>query len=650
MFIFVLQGVWLYIAELAGKDLDISVTAKFIIYYMPKLIPLVVPLTVLLSSIMVFGNFAENYEFAAMKSTGISLQRSMRSLIVFILALGVACFFFANNVIPWGEYNFYNLRRNIAKKKPALAIAADQFNEIGNINIKVDEKTGDRGQFLEGIVIHEKSSIRRGNYKVIIAEKGELKTSPTSNVLQLELMNGNYYEEIINKGRNNDNNKPHAKSYFDTYTINVDLEILNSDDMEDKKFTDRYNMLNVNQLRYTIDSLETSEVSSFKGFSKTLYNRSTFDGLDDNLSTTEKDTTAKKDTTDITAITGENNSILDIFGTNDKAKILNLALNSSNSTLQIIDSNQRNFETRAIWLNKHIIVLHDKFVLAFACVILFFVGAPLGALIRKGGLGLPMVIAIVLFLTYHFFGIFAKNSAEKGSFSPIIGSWLATAVMFPLSIYLTHRATNDRGVFQFDALIVPLKRIFSPKNKLQLSESETKSFNYYKKYSIQELVQVIKGQGQYDLDKKPKEIALHNLLHRNISLENLRKEGLTIPDMLLKAKTLYKDYKDYSKTSLISYSTAIILLIFHFIFKNNKLPEIADASLNLSIIAFVFFGIYVIVDAVVYSRFYKVVNLKGKSTNPLVLILTLPLYPLKYLVLRNKIDQDFYYSCSQNIK
>jgi lipopolysaccharide export system permease protein len=372
MFIFVLQGVWLYIAELAGKDLDISVTAKFIIYYMPKLIPLVVPLTVLLSSIMVFGNFAENYEFAAMKSTGISLQRSMRSLIVFILALGVACFFFANNVIPWGEYNFYNLRRNIAKKKPALAIAADQFNEIGNINIKVDEKTGDRGQFLEGIVIHEKSSIRRGNYKVIIAEKGELKTSPTSNVLQLELMNGNYYEEIINKGRNNDNNKPHAKSYFDTYTINVDLEILNSDDMEDKKFTDRYNMLNVNQLRYTIDSLETSEVSSFKGFSKTLYNRSTFDGLDDNLSTTERDTTAKKDTTDITAITSENNSILDIFGTNDKAKILNLALNSSNSTLQIIDSNQRNFETRAIWLNKHIIVLHDKFVLAFACVILFF--------------------------------------------------------------------------------------------------------------------------------------------------------------------------------------------------------------------------------------------------------------------------------------
>jgi len=130
MFIFVLQGVWLYIAELAGKDLDVSVTAKFILYYMPKLIPLVVPLTILLSSIMVFGNFAENYEFAAMKSTGISLQRAMRSLSVFIVALGIGCFFFANNVIPWGEYNFYNLRRNIAKVKPAAVIVEGVFSDV----------------------------------------------------------------------------------------------------------------------------------------------------------------------------------------------------------------------------------------------------------------------------------------------------------------------------------------------------------------------------------------------------------------------------------------------------------------------------------------------------------------------------------------
>jgi len=637
MFIFVLQGVWLYIAELAGKDLDISVTAKFILYYMPKLIPLVVPLTVLLSSIMVFGNFAENYEFAAMKSTGISLQRAMRSLSVFIVALGIACFFFANNVIPWGEYNFYNLRRNIAKVKPALAIAEGQFNEIGNINIKVESKSGDRGQYLKGVVIHQKSTTRSGNYKVIVSEKGELKSAPDSNILQLELINGNYYEEIVNRDSRKNADKPHARSYFDNYVFNVDLEILNSEDLDEKNYKGRHTMLTINQLNYTIDSLNNQRKEDYKILSNTLYNRTTYAALNLNMNTQGKDSIYDGD-------------ILDLYTAGNKGQVINLALNSANSTRQIIDSNKNNFQSKAIWLNKHIIALHDKFVLAFACIILFFVGAPLGALIRKGGLGLPMVIAIILFLTYHFFGIFAKNSAEKGSFSPIIGSWLSTAVMLPLSIYLTTRATNDKGVFQFDAVLVPLKRFFTSKNKIQLSESETKSYNYYKRYSVEELVQVIKEQEEFDLNKKPKEIALHNLLNRNIPLEELQKEGLEVDNKLIKARSLLKDYKDYSLASLISYLVGGVLLGLHFIFKNNKLPEFAESSLSLSIIGFIFFAIYVVVDAFVYSKFYKTIDQEGKRINPIILILTLPLYPLKYLVLRNKIVADFYQSCVQNIK
>jgi len=638
MFIFVLQGFWLYISELAGKDLDVSVTAKFILYYMPKLIPLVVPLTILLSSIMVFGNFAENYEFAAMKSTGISLQRSMRSLSVFIVALGIGCFFFANNVIPWGEYNFYNLRRNIAKVKPALAIAEGQFNEIGNINIKVNKKTGDRGQFFEGVIIHQKSTTRTGNYKVIASDRGELKSSPDSNMLQLELMSGNYYEEIVNKDTRKNTNKPHAKSYFDTYIINVDLELLNSEDLDEKNHTGRYSMLDVEQLNYTIDSLKNNRKNDYTAFSNTLYNRSTYAALNSSINTIKSDS----------LYDGKN--VLDIFNTSNKIQILNLAINSSNSTRQIIESNTKTFEIKAVLMNKHIIALHDKFVLAFACVILFFVGAPLGALIRKGGLGLPMVIAIILFLTYHFFNIFSKNSAEKGSFSPVIGAWLSTAVMLPLSIYLTTRATNDRGVFQFDAILIPLKRLFTTKNKFQLSESDTKSYNYYKKYSIEELVVIIKKQDDFDLDKKPKEIALHNLLNRNIPLEGLKLKGLEISNKLIIAKALLKDYKDYSKTSLVSFSIGAILFVLHLIFKNNNLPEIAESSLSLSLVAFVFFVIYVVVDAVVYSRFYKTIEQENKRINPILLILSLPLYPIKYIFLRNKITQDFYQSCLQNIK
>jgi len=638
MFIFVLQGVWLYISELAGKDLDVSVTTKFILFYMPKLIPLVVPLTILLSSIMVFGNFAENYEFAAMKSTGISLQRAMRSLSVFIVALGIGCFFFANNVIPWGEYNFYNLRRNIAKVKPALAIAEGQFNAIGNINIKVDKKSGDRGQFLEGVIIHEKSrSGLNGNYKVIASEKGELKSSTDSNVLQLELIHGNYYEEIVDKDIRKNVDKPHARSYFDSYIINVDLEILSNKDLDDKNYTDRYNMLNVQQLNKAIDTLEEKKNNDFVKLSSTLYNRTTYAALNLNIKSQKKDT----------LFTGE---ILDLFKINKKAQIINLALNSANTTQQILDSNTKTFEIKEVFLNKHIIALHDKFVLAIACIILFFVGAPLGALIRKGGLGLPMVVAIVLFLTYHFFGIFAKNSAEKGSFSPIIGSWLSTIVMLPLSIYLTRSATNDKGVLQFDIILVPLKRLFTSKNNLQLSESDTKEYNYYKKYSVEELVGIIKNQDEFALDKKPKEIALRNLLNRNIAIEGLKTEGLEVPNKLVKAKALLKDYYDYSKTSLVSFIVGLVLLLLHFVFKNNKLPELAEASISLSIIALIFFIIYVVVEAFVYSKFYKTIDRKDKQVNPIALILTLPFYPLKYIILNNRIAQDFYLSCLQNIK
>src|SRR5690606_22986617 len=157
MFIFVLQTIWLYIGELAGKDLDAGIILKFLLYFSPKLIPLVLPLTILLASIMTFGSFAENYEFAAMKSSGISLGRAMRGLTIFIISLSIVAFVFANNVIPKAEYKFVNLRKNIIQRPPAMAIAAGQFNAIGDdFNIKVNKKDGEKGEQLTGVTIHKR--------------------------------------------------------------------------------------------------------------------------------------------------------------------------------------------------------------------------------------------------------------------------------------------------------------------------------------------------------------------------------------------------------------------------------------------------------------------------------------------------------------
>jgi lipopolysaccharide export system permease protein len=631
MFIFILQGVWLYISELAGKDLDIAITTKFILYYMPKLIPLVVPLTVLLSSIMVFGNFAENYEFAAMKSTGISLQRAMRSLSVFIIALGIGCFFFANNVIPWGEYNFYNLRRNIAKKKPALAIAEGQFNDIGNINIKVEKKSGDNDQYLHNVIIHEKTKTRNGNHTVIVAEKGELKSSPNSNILQLELINGNRYQEIVNKDARKNSDKPHAKSYFDKYIFNVDLEILNADDLEEKNYSDRYNMQDVKQLNYTIDSLHNEKTKHYKSLTKTLYNRTNYPALNLNINTPKTDS----------LYTG---NILDLFtSTSSKIQVLNLASNSSNSTKQILDNNEKTSDGKAILLNKHIIALHDKFVLAIACIILFFVGAPLGALIRKGGLGLPMVIAIVLFLTYHFFGIFAKNSAEKGSFSPIIGSWLSTAVMLPLSIYLTSRATNDKGAFQIDSILEPLKKLFGIKNK-QVSisnlEFDTDS-NEYKSllnYDNDKLKSIIKNYNPSDFKIEYKNSAISILDSRGITKQELKLTGNLRNEHYEEALRLKNAYEEDSKLALITYIISTILSIAGRIFENNKFPTLGNTLFVIGIVIFVIFIFSLIKSFSKHSDLYKHLG-KQKSINPLLYILLgFPLYFIFYYIQKKQID------------
>ena len=630
MFIFVLQTIWLYISELAGKDLDMSVVAKFLLYFAPKMVPLVLPLTILLASIMVFGNFAENYEFAAMKSTGISLQRAMRSLAIFIFGLSILAFFFANNVIPWAEYESYNLRRNIAKVKPAMAIAEGQFNEIGDINIKVDSKSGDRGQYLENIIIHKKKAIRPGNYTVIKAKNGELISSEDSEILQLKLNDGNYYDEIINKdGRKYVTNKPHARSSFEEYIINVDLANINNVDLEDKSSDNRYNMLNISGLNYTIDSLQKGRNEDFKNLATTLYNRTTYTALQNNYE-------VKKDTV-------FNGDILDLFDTKSKIQILNLALNSTNSTDQILETNTKTFQDRTAWRNRHIIALHEKYVLAFACIILFFVGAPLGALIKKGGLGLPMVIAILLFLSYHFIGLFTKNSAKDGALDPILGTWLSTLIMLPLSLYLTSRATKDRGLFEMDIIMVPLKKLFTTKGQSDINDIKAiQSYSYYNKHSIDELIAVVKNQTEFTLDKKPKQIALQHLSDRKISLGTLKEKGLNVPDLLFSAKQHLKDYIDYSSASVVSFSIGAVLLILHFVFRNNKLPELAVTVRDLSIIAFVIFLVYVVVSTLYYLKFYKSLGSKSKKANPLLILLSLPFYPIKYVLYKSKMKSDFH--------
>lgn len=342
MLIFVLQTIWLYIRELAGKDLDVMIIFKFLIYFMPKLIPLVLPLTILLSSIMVFGDFAENYEFAAMKSTGISLMRAMSGLSIFIVILGITTFFFSNNVIPWAEYNSYNLRRNIAKLKPAMLLAKGQFNEVGETgyNIKFSDKTGDNEQYLQNVIIHIKGDDGRTNATTIKAKSGELISADTSNVLKLVLFDGNYYSDMHPKSIAARKKVPFAKSKFDKYIINIDISSLNNeDDLDDKSITNKYNMLNISDLNYTLDSLSQQYDKEYKDFSERLYNRSITPSLKQK---SKKPILKEVDTTKNDSIYSGN--ILDLFETKNKSQILRIATNSIKSSNLDITRRENTFK------------------------------------------------------------------------------------------------------------------------------------------------------------------------------------------------------------------------------------------------------------------------------------------------------------------
>ena len=445
-FIFILQSVWLFIAELAGKDLDLAMVLKFLLFAMPRIIPLVLPLSVLLASIMTFGNLAENYEFAAMKSAGISLQRAMKSLIIFISILSIVAFSFANNVIPYAEYKFINFRRNIAQLKPALAIAEGQFSDVGLFNIKVNKKSGVNGNNLTGITIHKKSPMGEGSKTVIKAKYGKLISSEKSSTLQLVLNNGYYYEDIVPKKYEDRSKVPFAKSSFKKYIINIDLSKMNTVDVNDASISNTNTMLNLSELNYTLDSLQKNRNTDILSFSENINQRI---GIPKSTKTLVTHKTKPLPS-----------NLLSLYKDEEKLKILTFAFSTVESNQFSIDATNTELENKQKNINGHILAFYDKFVIAFACFLMFFIGAPLGAIIRKGGLGLPIVFAVLIFITFHFINTFGKRISQENELSPFFGAWMSSIILSPLAILLTYRATNDIGLINLDVIMAPIQKIF----------------------------------------------------------------------------------------------------------------------------------------------------------------------------------------------
>jgi lipopolysaccharide export system permease protein len=565
-FIFILQTIWLFISELAGKDLDLMMIIKFLLFAMPRIVPLVLPLTVLLASIMTFGDLSENYEFAAMKSAGISLQRAMRSLIIFITILSIVAFFFANNVIPYAEFKFISFRKNIAQAKPALAIAEGQFSDVGTYSIKVNKKRGENGNQLEGITIHQKAIYGEGDKMVIKAKNGLLASSEKSSILQLVLYDGYYYEDITPKNYDDRPKVPFAKSAFKKYIINLDLGKLNKVDMNSQSQSSSNTMLGISDLSYSLDSLRKSMKTDIISFSENINQKIAIP----KKAIKKTETKLKKNPDDI----------LILFDDNKKLSILGIASSNISSTMFTIDNSKIELENKQKNINEYVLAFYEKFVLAFACFLMFFIGAPLGAIIRKGGLGLPIVFAVAIFITFHFINVFGKRISQEDGMSPFMGSWMSTFILLPLAVLLTYRATNDIGLINFDVILDPLQKLLEKiktKTKTTVSQPiialenyiiiEDEEWRKLKEQSNEVLISVVKNTKQFNYSQDYRTKALKVLDDRGISQQKL----LETNDLNnLEFQNLEVQLNSYYFYARITFFLYLIGMVGSLVYSNNR--------------------------------------------------------------------------------
>lgn len=432
-----MQFFWLYMDELIGKGIGIWPISQLLVYMSTTLVPLALPLSILLASIMTFGNMGENFELVAIKSSGISLLRFMRPLFIFILFVSGLAFLFSNNIIPVANLKAFSLLYDIRNAKPTMNIRPDQFNnEIKGFSIRVGSKDED-GRIIRDIVIYDHSDMV-GNNKVILAKEGEMVSSPDKRSLIFRLRDGWRYEEGFSHGLND---FTQIRMHFEKWDKVFDLSGLQFARSNEDLFKNAYQMMNVLQLSENIDSLKRAKKKSIATMATSMSPYVT-------LSNKGKET--DQIIKGIKAYTGRthkyDSSFLETIPDSLRTSVLHTAAANVRNFKSLVEVNNINKKFDDENYIKYATEWHRKFTLSFACILLFLIGAPLGAIIRKGGLGMPLVIAVIFFMAFHILNITGEKLVKAGSAIPWVGMWMSTAILLPLAIWLIKSARNDSQI------------------------------------------------------------------------------------------------------------------------------------------------------------------------------------------------------------
>ncbi len=439
LFILVMQFLWKYIDDLVGKGLQWHVIGQLLFYASATFVPLALPLSILLSSLMTFGNLGERYELVAIKSAGISLSTVMRPLIVLSVFISIFAFFFSNNILPVANLKFKSILYDVRQQKLALNIREGVFyNGIDGYVMRIGQR-GKDGVTIRNVMIYDHTS-RMGNTTVTRADSGKMIQSAGGDLLELVLFNGYNYDEKPDK--RNDTRRAFQRTHFTEQYRKFDLSQFKMMRTNEALFRNHYQMLNLKQLTTSEDSLRKEIKTRREGLQRSIELSYQFNTQIDSGSIKVTEKTDSVHTTGLFALKGLNKE--------DLTKAFDMSVNSARSARNNVEYVRNDLKEREVLLYKHEVEWHRKFTLSFACLVLFFIGAPLGAIIRKGGLGLPLVISIVFFVIYHVLSMTGEKSVKAGQLEAVYGMWLSSAVFLPLGIILTVKATTDSPLFDAD--------------------------------------------------------------------------------------------------------------------------------------------------------------------------------------------------------
>lgn len=447
VFVFFLIHVFTYMDDIIGKGMGAWVLTQFFFYSFISFIPVAMPLAVLLSSIMTFGNLAENYELAALKSSGMSLFKIIRPIFIFILFLGAFTFYFNNYILPQITLNSASLLWDIRQAKPTLSIKEGvYYNQLDGYSIKVNKKSRD-GKTLYDLSIYDHND-GTGNNVQLYADSGSMKTSADTNFLQIQLNDGSRYEEIHQEEKHK-NTRPLMQLLYKELNVNIDMSDFKMKRTNKDLFKGHHEMMNVFQINHELDTCDLEINKRYQHLNNQFNNYF--------LARTLHTTNIKQNHQNL-------KTFYNTLNKDDFKRSVENAQNLARSSSGYVDSIIDELKGQQLKKTDFAMGWHKKINISFACIVLFFVGAPLGAIIRKGGMGLPVVVAVIFFLLYYIVTIVYEDLIMEGVYNVAFGSWFPLMLFLPLGIFLTYKAAKDSALFDLTLYLDPIKKLFTKKS------------------------------------------------------------------------------------------------------------------------------------------------------------------------------------------